>query len=412
MQDNQADGDARVIRGGLIYGLYDWASSPLPTLHATFVFAVYFATVVMPDGGSAAWAWMNAGAALVIAAAAPLLGTIADQRAIRKTLLAIATMIAAIAVALLWFIRPEPALAEIALGLSAVVIIAAELGFVFYNALLPGLTGSASMGRVSGIAWGMGYFGAIACLVFALMVFILPETPPFGLDAEAMEPVRITMPLAAIWFLIFALPFFWLVPERPRSGEPFGVALRDGWQAVLQTPGLLRFLIARMFYTDALITLFAMGGIFAARAHGFSQTDVLVFAIILNITAGIGAVLGGICDDRLGSIRTIRWALVIMMAVGLVAILAQSPMLFWISGSVLGLFVGPLQSSSRSHVGRLAPPHLAARVFGFMMLTGKATAFLGPFLYGLLVVISGSDRLGMAVVIVLMGLGLGLMPRR
>ena len=109
---------------------------------------------------------------------------------------------------------------------------------------------------------------------------------------------------------------------------------------------------------------------------------------------------------------TIRWALILMILLGGAAIIAQSPPMFWVVGSLLGLFVGPLQASSRSMVARLAPDGTESRVFGFMMLTGKATAFLGPFFYGLLVTITDSDRVGMTVVIVLMALGLVLLPRR
>ena len=400
------------LRTGVKFGLYDWASSPLPALHATFIFPVYFATSVMPDGGSAAWAWMNAAAALIIAFLAPLLGVVADHFASRKTIMLVLTLIASLAASALWWVTPDVDAALLALIVSAIVIVASELSFVAYNALLPQLAERSVIGRVSGVAWGMGYFGAIICLVLMLAVFVLPETPPFGLDPATLEHIRITMPLAGLWFALFAVPFFLLIREGPRTSKPFLTGLKQGWGAVRSTPGLLRFLLARMLFADALVTLFAMGGIFAARVHGFSQTDVLIFAIILNITAGIGALVGGKADDHLGSLMTIRWALILMILLGGAAIIAQSPPMFWVVGSLLGLFVGPLQASSRSMVARLAPDGTESRVFGFMMLTGKATAFLGPFFYGLLVTITDSDRVGMTVVIVLMALGLVLLPRR
>ena len=91
--------------------------------------------------------------------------------------------------------------------------------FVFYNALLPSVATKENMGRVSGWAWGVGYFGAIIALAIGLFVFILPETAPFGLEKENSEHVRATMILAGIWLLIFSLPLFFLVKEADASSE-------------------------------------------------------------------------------------------------------------------------------------------------------------------------------------------------
>ena len=177
-------------------------------------------------------------------------------------------------------------------------------------------------------------------------------------------------------------------------------------------PGMPRFLLARMLFADGLVTLFAFGGIYAATVFGFSQTMVLVFGIILNITAGIGAALGGVADDRFGAIRVMRGCLVALAALGLMAILAPGEAVFWAAGAALGLFIGPLQSSARAYVARRAPPDQRASLFGLMMFSGKATSFIGPLLYGVLVTITGSDRAGMAIVIVLMLAGWMVMPRR
>lgn len=394
----------------MAYALYDWASSPVPTLHATFVFAVYFSTAVMPEGGTTAWAWMTAFSAAVVAVLSPLLGAVADQMGKRKSLLAMMSIIGGVSVAALWSIQPDPAYATLALMLSAISIIAMETAFVFYNALLPGVAGRQIIGRVSGFAWGAGYFGAIICLVLALGFFILPEQPGFGLDKETAEHIRITMPFAAVWFLLFAAPFFLFVPEGLKCEEPFLPVLKEGWSIVRDTPGLLRFLIARMFYADALVTLFAFGGIYAAKVFDFSQTEVIIFAIVLNITAGFGAVFGGIVDDRLGSLTTIRISLFSLTGFGLAGLLAPNAAVFWIAGSLLGICIGPLQAASRSHALRLSPEGSEARVFGFMMLTGKATAFIGPLIYGWLVLETGSERAGMLSVILLFVMGIGLLP--
>ena len=386
------------------YALYDWATSPIPTLHATFIFAVYFTTTVMPENGTFAWSQMSAISAFIVAFSAPFLGVLADGRAMRKTLLLIATTLGVVSAAALWMIKPDASFAVMALVLSAINIVVMELAFVFYNALLVGVSMPKNIGRVSGFSWGLGYIGAIACLFFAL-AFVMPEVAPFGLDKSMAEHVRITMPLAAVWLFIFSIPFFIYVPEGKKSEGSFKEIMIEGWHVVKNTPGVLRFLIARIFYADALVTLFAMGGIFAAKVFGFEQTDVLLFAILLNITAGIGAIVGGFLDDRVGALPTIRVSLIAMVVLGASAMITTTVTLFWIIGGVLGLFVGPVQSASRSYLARLVPEGTEARAFSFMMLTGKATAFIGPMIYGWLVFLSGNERAGMAIVILMMFIG-------
>ena len=149
----------RLTRPLIAWSLYDWASSPVPTLHTTFIFSVFFATAVMPEGGTVAWAWMTSASALLIALAAPFLGRLADGRGAAKRYLAMATLIGALATAGLWLVRPDPSFAMLALTLSALSILAMELSFVFYNAMLPVVAGPREYGRASGLAWGSAMSG-------------------------------------------------------------------------------------------------------------------------------------------------------------------------------------------------------------------------------------------------------------
>ena len=404
----------RLSRRLIAWSLYDWASSPVPTLHATFIFSVFFTTAVMPEGGTAAWAWMTSASALAVAMAAPFLGRFADARGAVRLCLALATVMGALATAGLWFVKPDLSFAMLALGLSALSIFAMEISFVFYNAMLPSVAREDEFGRASGLAWGLGYAGAIIALVIVLLLFVLPDQPAFGVSTGDAGHIRITMCFAALWLCLFAVPLFIHVPAPPavRSHEPFLASLKHSFRIAMTIPGMPRFLLARMLFADGLVTLFAFGGIYAATVFGFSQTMVLVFGIILNVTAGIGAALGGVADDRFGSLRVMRLCLLALAALGLVAIMAPGEAVFWAAGATLGLFIGPLQSSARAWVARRAPPDQRASLFGLMMFSGKATSFVGPFIYGVLVTTTGSDRAGMAVVILLLLAGWVVMPRR
>ena len=395
------------------WALFDWASSPVPTLHATFVFAVYFSTTIAPDNGTVLWAQMTAITSLLIALLSVFAGRFADSKGLIKHALTISLSIGALSVMGLWYAEPSSGFILYALLLSALSIFMMEIGFVFYNALLVHLVPTEKMGRLSGIAWGIGYVGAVIALSLALAIFILPEQAPFGLDKAQAEHVRATMIFAGLWAIIFYIPLFLFVkspPATPQEGR-YLTQVKQAIQDARSIPDMIRFLIARMAFNDGLVTLFALGGIFAAKVFGFTQTEILIFAIALNISAGLGAIGGGWADDRLGALPTIRYALIGLMICGTIAICAPSKEVFWAATVILGLFVGPCQSASRSYVARRAPEDSKASLFGLYMLSGKATSFIGPLLYGWLVYFTGIERAGMAIVIILVVIGYVLLPK-
>ncbi|MBT5729443.1 MAG: MFS transporter [Alphaproteobacteria bacterium] len=394
--------------------MFDWSCSPISALHTTFVFAVYFTTVVMPEGGSFAWSQMTAATALLIGITAPFIGRLADNTGQLKPFLFVCLLGASLATAGLWFVTPDNSAIWLALCLSSLSIFTIETAFIFYNAMLSSLAQPHKQGRLSGTAWGLGYIGAILSLVLVLVFLILPDTPLFGLEKATSEPVRATMVFAGLWAFIFGLPLFFFVrtpPAQPPS-EPFFAQMLQTIRTAQKIAYLMRFLVARMLFNDGLITLFAFGGIFAARIFGFSKTEILIFAIGLNLTAGIGAYCGGMITDKLGVPKTIRLSLWGLIIIGIICISAPTKEVFWISGLSLGLFIGPCQSASRVWVSLVAPEEDRASLFGLLMMSGKLTSFFGPLFYGWLVLASGTDRIGMLIVPLLLGAGLVLMPRR
>ena len=369
------------------YALFDVGNSAVGAMHATFIFAVYFASVVAPENGTSYWGYTTGAAALVVAILGPILGGLADSKAQRKMFLAVVVMIGVIANIILWKVEPNQAFIWFALIFSFFSILANELMFVFYNALLPSVASKKNMGRVSGIGWAVGYFGAIIALVIALVVFIMPEEAPFGLDKDNSEHVRATMILAGLWLLIFSLPLFMFVKEGQAASnlsKPWQI-IKTGWAEIGKIPGLRRFLIARMLYVDGLTVVFAFIGIFAAKVFGFSGQDVLLFAIAVNFTCGVGALIGGWFDDKLGSFKTIRIALIFLIIIGFLVLLSPNAISFWIFSLIAGLFIGPVQSASRSLVSHLSPAEHRAQIFGFYMLAGKITSFSGPVVYATVV---------------------------
>lgn len=395
------------------WSLYDFANSAFTTLVVTFVYATYFTQAIADDPvhGTALWSRGVTITALIVAFCSPLLGAIADRGGYRKLFVVVSTLVCIIATATLYTVLPGQVIA--ALVLVVIANVAYEFATVFYNAFLPDLAPRGRIGTLSGLAWGLGYVGGLLALVFALMALVQPETPWFGFSTENGENIRATNLVVAAWFLVFSVPFLLWVPEdRSRtsvSGRVFAdafVQLKDTLSEIRKYRQMVRFLVARLVYNDGLVTVFAFGGIYAAGTFGFSFEQVLLFGIVINVAAGLGAAAMGVLDDRIGGKRTIVISLLGLIAASLLAVLATSATWFWIAGILLGVFVGPNQAASRSLMGRFVPHQMENEFFGFFAFSGKLTAFIGPFLLGVLTDVSGSQRVGISIVIVLFVLGL------
>ncbi len=398
------------------WALYDFANSPFTTLVVTFVYATYFTQAIAPDPitGTVLWSRAIALTAVVVAICSPILGALADRGSYRKLFVLLSTLCCVLATIGLYFVLPGQVWAALALLVAANV--AFELGTVFYNAFLPNLAPPERIGRISGYGWGLGYLGGLLALGVALVALIQPDVPWFGFSAESGQNIRATNLLVAVWFLVFSLPFFlWVDEARPRRAERRRVVaaafaqLGRTLQEIRKYRQVVRFLLARMIFNDGLVTIFAFGGIYAAGTFGFSLQEVLVFGIVLNLAAGLGALTMGHVDDRIGGKLTIVISLVGLFAATLLAVVAPSKLWLWVAGIFIGVFIGPNQSASRSMMARFVPRDAQNEFFGFFAFSGKLTAFLGPLLLGVLTQWSGSQRVGVSVVLVLFALGLVLL---
>ncbi len=377
--------------------LYDFANSSFTTLILTVAYSVYFIQVVARDlgGGTAerVWFWGYAVSMLLVALLSPPLGALADARAIKRPLLIGSTLACVACTALLAFVQRGDVWPGLLLfGLAN---IAFELGFLFCSAFLVEITTPATMGRISGYGWGLGYAGGLLSLALAY---------PFiagGFAEDNLPLYRLSFAVTAVFFLVASLPtLFWLreraVPQPSAAGTS---AWRDAFAMLKATArdmpryrDLLLFLIAYLIYTDAINTVIVASAIFANKVLDFSPGDLIIYFLITQVTAGAGAVGFGLLADRIGSTRTISLTLIVWIGVAVAASVVQTRAQFYVIGLVAGAVLGANQATSRALIGRFTPAGKQGELFGFFTVIGKFAAVIGPVVYGEVTAWTGSQR--------------------
>ena len=403
----------------LAWCLFDWANSPYTTLVVTFIYSAYFAQAFAPDvvTGTAWWSRAVAFAGLTVALLAPLVGALADRGGLRIRLLAMATATCVVATGALAFVAPgSPRSALLALILFALADIGFELGMLFYNALLTTVAKPEQLGRVSGYGWALGYAGGLVALVIALVGFVQPAVPWFGITREGGFNFRATCLLAAVWLAVFSLPLFITLRGAQPAAARVDVRAAFGelaatFRSVRRYRDAVLFLVSRLLFNDGLITVFAFGGIYAAGTFGMTLAEVIQFGIAINVAAGLGAFLFGFVDDRIGGKRTVLLSCLALAAATALAVWAPTRTWFWVAGMMIGIFAGPNQAASRSLMARFAPAGSENEFFGFFAFSGRLTAFAGPLLLGLATQWFGSQRAGVATVLLFFLVGAALLLR-
>jgi UMF1 family MFS transporter len=407
----------------LAWGLWDWGSAAFNTIILTFVFSVYLTDAVGADlpGPVSANSWLGWSvglAGLVLAVLAPVLGSRADATGRRRRSVGMWTAATVASMAGLVAVRDDHRYLPLGLVLLGLGSICYELAVVSYNAVLRQVSTPATIGRVSGFGWAMGYFGGIVLLLGVYLGFIVGDGPLRGLlgvPAADGWNVRLVALVAAVWFAAFAVPVLVAVPEPPPARDaPHPSGVRAAYRALLRDLRLLYrvdrhtvwFLAASALFRDGLAAVFTFGAVLAVTVYGIGQGDVLVFGVVANVVSAVGALTAGRLDDRVGPKAVISASLLGMLACGTVLLFLSGPTAFWALGLGLCLFVGPAQSSSRTFLCRLAPPGREGELFGLYATTGRAVSFVAPTLVGMFTWLFGADRAGMVGILVVLAAGL------
>lgn len=390
--------EAVSARERLAWCLYDFANSSFTTVITTVAYSVYFTQVVAPANGrygtgEALWGAAYSFSMIVTALLSPVLGAMADQQAAKKQYLAVVTGLCIVFTAGLYLVKPG----DVVLGLVlfAIANVGFELGYTFYSAFLVELVGREDMGRLSGTGWAVGYMGSLCSLALAY---------PFvkgGFAPENLESYRQSFLATAVFFSITCIPTFLYLKERALPApRPLNVSVwRIGFSRVRHTFREIRryrelviFLVAYLIYTDGINTVVVFSGIFAVQTLGFSPKDLIIFFLIIQLSAGAGSYGFGILTDRIGAKRVTAITLWIWIGIAIWAFGVRSVTEFYMIGLVAGAALGANQAASRTLLALFTPVGRQAEFFGFFSVSGKFAATLGPILYGQVVLWTGSQR--------------------
>ena len=391
----------------LSWSLLDWANSAWPTVIITFIFSTFFVKNIAPSEiiGTSLWGYVLSISGLLLAISAPIIGIYSDILKKRKIFLIISSCLTCFFAFLLWFADPNKNILIIFLLIIGLGNVCFEISTIFYNALLKQVSNRKNIGKVSGIAWSLGYVGGILSLAICLFLFINPDKPILGLEKENFEHIRAIGPFIGIWFLVFSIPSFIFIKEKKIKIKKINLLqnIKKTFLSIEKTT--LKFLISRMLYTDGLNTLFAFGGIYAATLHDMNFSEIILFGVALNIFAGIGSVIFAFMDDKYGPKIIIKTSLLSLIFICSLILITDNKIFFWALGMAIGLFIGGLQSTSRSCMARLAKKNDQSKMFGLYGLSGKITAFLGPYFVALFTTTFNNQKAGFISIIIFFVLG-------
>ena len=435
-------------------GYYSWscgqaARDPFYIMVVIYIFFPYFSNVIVGDPvrGQSIIGYLNATVGVVLAVTILFVGAIADKTGRRKPWIALTYGIISLCGFLLWFVQPDNQGIGLtgAIALILLALMAFAFAEVFHNAMLPSITPADKVGEVSGLAFALGNLGGVGSIIFVLFAFalpgieswwFLPEAPLFGIDQAKHEHDRIVGPIGGLLMALLVLPVLFFTPDGHDTGISVRQAARQGLEEVVETLRQLRhyaniawYLLARMLFNDGMVGVLIFGGVYASGNFSWGTITLLIFGLLTSTSAMVGAYVGGLLDDRFGSMRTLKIAIG-MSGIILILLTSITPdtiffvikvstepvwqfpyfttfseLSYLISVQIFALFFVTGLSASRTVMARISPPEMATQFFGLYGLSGSVTAFLAPLLVAVVTDVTQSQRVGFASLSLLIFLG-------
>lgn len=413
------------------WAMFDFANSSYTTVVITVVYSAFFVGYVVPAGSplrDSYWSIAIILSTVVALVLSPLAGAICDYSGRKKAYLFGTTATCALATAALALVGPGgiwPAIALIVVSNAAFM-----LSESFCGSFLPDISTPQTMGKISGLGWGIGYLGGLASVILATRMIIRTD-PPESNPARYVAENQWAMVAMGAFFLLTALPTFLLVRNRSRPAPGYERAgpaalVAAGWRefrgtalTARQNPILFRFLAAFMVYMAGLDAIVKFVGIYAREEVHLSAGELGLLFLVLQLSAAGGALGFGWLEGRIGPKRTVLLTLV-WWIVGVLGIYFLEPIAAVVGTSPKGAFhglalmagagIGATQASSRTVVGLLAPPGKTAQMFGFWGMFSRLGTILGTS-FGFVSDGFGSRRVAVLLVVAFFVLGALMLAR-
>ena len=398
------------------WALYDWANSAFWTTVVVAVFPPFFseyaAAGLAPLAATERFAWGTTIAVSVVALLGPVLGAIADHRALKKPMLAACVALGVTATLLMATIGEGQWVYGLALFMIANIGVAGSL--VFYDSLLPHLAGPDAVDRVSTAGFAIGFIGGGVLLLINLAWILQPGL--FGL-ANTVAAIKLSLASVGVWWLVFSIPLFRVVPEPPvrlpttagdtsaRLGARGAVAA--AWRTfaeIRRNRNAFLLLIAFLLYNDGIQTIIRMSSIYGAEIGIDRNAQIAAFVLVQFVGVPCSFLFGAMAG-WIGAKRAILGAIVVYTGITMLGYFMTTTWHFFVLAFLVGLVQGGSQALSRSLFARMIPKEKSAECFGFFAVFEKFAGIAGPAVFATSVTFFQSSRAAVLSVIIFFVLG-------
>ncbi|MFX3625547.1 MAG: MFS transporter [Ectobacillus sp.] len=390
---------------------YDWANSAYSLAITTTILPLYFKFIAEDAGlkastSTAYWGYANSFATLLISLLAPVLGTIADYKGMKKRFFAFFFILGLIFTALLAVVPASQWL------LLLVIYMVTAIGFsganIFYDAFLVDVTTEKRMDKISANGFALGYIGSTIPFILSMLLIFLAQNGTIPLSFAAA--CQISFFLTALWWGLFTIPMLRNV-RQIYYVEPEPHPVRNSFKRLLETfrnikkhKVLFLFLLAYFFYIDGVGTIIKMASAYGADL-GISSANLLLILLVTQFVAFPFAWLYGWLAGRFPGKTMLYIAIILYTLMCIYAYFVKTTMDFWILALLVGTSQGGIQALSRSYFAKLVPKEKSNEFFGFYNIFGRFAAILGPLLVGAVTQMTNSTNAGVLSIVVLFIIG-------
>ncbi|MGZ9585308.1 MFS transporter [Paenibacillus marinisediminis] len=391
--------------------MYDWANSAFATTMMAAVLPIYYATVaastVEEHVAASYWSFTQTIGMILVAIFSPFLGAVADMSNRRMAFLRVFTFAGAISCLLMAFTGTGDWL------LLSLLFIIGTIGFsagnTFYDALLPLIAPEDRRDEISAKGYMFGYIGG--GILLAVNIVMLEKYTWFGFPNKiaATQAVFVTV---GIWWILFSLPMFRTIKDPARTTTySASTYAKNGFGRVFRTlrqlpkyPELLKYIISFWFFNDGITTIISMSALYGAQL-GIGSTD-LIAALLITQFVGIPfTYLFARFANKLGTKRSLYISLSTYVVIVMLGYYMQTALHFYILAFMVGMVQGGSQAVARSLYSQLVPIERAAEFFGFLSLSSKVSSSIGPAVFGMVSLLTGSTRLAILSILIFFVVG-------